>query len=477
MNRTRFIKLSVFLLFLIAGWVYLNKVFASEHKFVNATAAFKTLTEKTNVDVLFIGSSHIYTAVNPHIINTQSKTLSFNLGSDGMRLELSSLVLQEALKYTSPKLIVVEIFRGSISPIETDVSKGFQLRALDFVSHFSADKWKLVNQVYNSNELIGVYSPFYRNHKNWNSEKYFDLDRKKNFNKDYVYFYDGFYGIKRNVPKEDRAKYSDFRAKKRSRDTTVNYLEPVHIAELEKLISLSLEHGFELLIQTSPDLKATSINNHFYDQIAEFCEQNKLKYLNLNTDYYYDLVDLTTADFKDSSHLNLQGGEKISAVVAEFINQNYNLPDRSNDAFWKTKTKAADELLNGKLIYQSDVIKPLNDQIDLAEIQIRKLRKNFKATLSFNDAGENSNRYNIGIQLYPKENNLDGLHPNSKAKNRAFDNGSGLIEDTALPLEAIIYSNVEEIKQFRIFLYDSSGYKGVVGKPLIIQGEELNDFE
>ena len=85
MKRKTGIGLAFFCLLLFSGWSYLDLVFASDHQFKNTANGFYELAEQTNIDVLFLGSSHIYTAVNPHIINKHAKTISYNLGTDGMQ--------------------------------------------------------------------------------------------------------------------------------------------------------------------------------------------------------------------------------------------------------------------------------------------------------------------------------------------------------------------------------------------------------
>src|SRR5690606_36655726 len=107
MMKKRIIYIIILLFFLTAAFIYLNRIFASAHYYVNAIEDFKELANETNIDVIVYGSSHAYTAFNPLIINDISKTISFNLGADALKIGLTDLVLNESLKYTKPKLVIL----------------------------------------------------------------------------------------------------------------------------------------------------------------------------------------------------------------------------------------------------------------------------------------------------------------------------------------------------------------------------------
>src|SRR5690606_553524 len=139
---------------------------------VNTTEDFKELAKKTNIDIVFFGSSHIYTAFNPLVINKNCDLISYNLASDALLLPITDLVLNESLKYTKPKLIVLEIYSAGFANPITKSQKGHQLRALDFVSNFSIEKIYRVGKLYENNEFLGAFSPLIRNHNEWNNVNY-----------------------------------------------------------------------------------------------------------------------------------------------------------------------------------------------------------------------------------------------------------------------------------------------------------------
>lgn len=465
-----------FLSVFFAGLFYLNKVFASKERYVNTAHSFRQISAHTNIDVILLGSSHVYTAINPEVINKECKTISFNLGSDGLRFQFSSMILEEALKYSKPKLVVVEVFRGSVLDIETEVSKGFQLRAMDYVSNFSARKWALTRAHYDFDEITGVYSPLIRNHQNWSEVDYLNLDRRDQLETQYTTFYDGFLGSFNNLSPALLAKYKGFASKPVFRDTSYTYIKPEHITEFERLVALSKKHDFELLVLTNPDLRATSMNRHFYDQLDYFSKQFGLPYLNFN--YQYDALDITTEDFKDASHLNYFGAHKTSLALSRYINENYNLPDKLEDPYWQTKTSNYNEYLSiingGKVLYQESLNDTLHKQITLNNLTIQQSKLGMVFTLDFDAAGiEANDQFKIGVQVYPRAESIDQLGEFSVKAGRKFDNTSAIIKDLSETLTLNIKTRIKDVDRIRFFIFDKDGYKGTLGKPLIISGKSL----
>ena len=172
MTKKNYISIITFLVLFTIGFVYLNKVFKSSHYFVNGFENFKKLSKKTNIDVIFLGSSKSYTSFNPAIINDKCKTISYNLGSDSLLLQLTDLLLEEILKFTTPKLIVLEVYPGITNAKITKAIKGHQLRMLDEISNFSLSKYQNISKIFQKKDFLNVYSTTVRNHNKWYNKNY-----------------------------------------------------------------------------------------------------------------------------------------------------------------------------------------------------------------------------------------------------------------------------------------------------------------
>lgn len=69
--------------------------------------------EKDSVDVLFLGSSCAAAGLNPQEFYDSYGIRSYNLGCEGQSLLTSYYWLEEALRFQSPKVVVLEVFLHS----------------------------------------------------------------------------------------------------------------------------------------------------------------------------------------------------------------------------------------------------------------------------------------------------------------------------------------------------------------------------
>ncbi len=60
------------------------------------------------IDVLFIGSSHVINAINPAVLYGEYGITSYNMGGHGSIMQSTYWELIEALQYCNPKAVVVD---------------------------------------------------------------------------------------------------------------------------------------------------------------------------------------------------------------------------------------------------------------------------------------------------------------------------------------------------------------------------------
>ena len=102
--------------------------------------------EKESADVLILGSSHAVSCINPQVIYDNYGITSYNLGCGQQSMLVSYYWLREALKYQSPKAVILETYTfhkyydnyvySDLNCSETAVRK-----AMD-VMRFSPLKWE-----------------------------------------------------------------------------------------------------------------------------------------------------------------------------------------------------------------------------------------------------------------------------------------------------------------------------------------------
>ena len=62
------------------------------------------------IDVLFMGSSHVINAMNPAVLYGEYGITSYNMGGHGAVMQETYWELREALQYCTPKCVVVDTF-------------------------------------------------------------------------------------------------------------------------------------------------------------------------------------------------------------------------------------------------------------------------------------------------------------------------------------------------------------------------------
>lgn len=475
MMKNKIISIVVLLIFLLIGFIYLNKVFSTSHYYVNTSEDFKALAKKSNIDLIFYGSSHAYTAFNPLIFNKEVSIISYNLGSDALRITVTDLVLQESLKYTKPKLVILEIYQHSLVFPDDESGKGFQLRALDFVSNLSFLKFKKVMDIYQPKEYLGVYFPLIRNHDKWHEFDYFNLSRRFDFDMSENFYFNGFLGSNLILDGEEREKYKDFRSKHPYIDTKRSEFNELAKEDLRNFIAIAKKAGSEVLIVTSPDPRIKYWNNYFFEELKNFCASLEVPYLNLND--YYNEIDLKITDFKDFSHLNTVGSIKTSKFLADYLKENYNFKDRSADPIFKEQTKDYDTLkANFKpfapVLYTQKVNKTLFNELVISDIALLKEQKDkLSLTINLKDKSQKPlllDNYRLAIHVYPSKKDFQALNETSKSRNLDYEVHGYVFEKDINEINVTFDSNIRNIEKLEFFLFDKGGYKGVIGEKVIL---------
>ncbi|PHS62299.1 MAG: hypothetical protein COB12_10920 [Flavobacterium sp.] len=449
-------------------FIFLNKAFSSIYYYTNTIEDFKSLSNKTNIDLIFYGSSHSYTAYNPVIFNKKCKTVSYNLGSDGLRMIFTDLIFEESLKYTHPKLVVLEVYSSSLTMPETKEAKGYQLRGLDFISNFSINKAIKVNQVYEPKEYLGVYSTLIRNHEKWND---LNLSQRYNFDKNRVYYNSGFVGSYRIIKENDKLKFKDFKTKKNNQKTIKNSLTEQSKRELQRFINIAKQNGIKVLIVSSPDLRSFYLKENIFKGLEFFSAKNNIDYINLNN--YYKEIGLTIEDFRDPGHLNSYGANKTSEYLAKYISEHFILKNRSNDVVWQKIEKEYDNykesitIYKPKVVYEKTLNKRLTEGVILKDFKI--IKKNRLLKIIFNLKTDKSllNSMRLGVNLYPTNKELKHLSSKRKESGYNFESKNTIINDSEKAQIEIITS-INEIEKIKVFLYDKEKYNGVIGETIWI---------
>lgn len=282
---------------------------------------FKTdpfFAENTDVDVLFLGTSHVINGIFPMQLWKDFGITSYNLGGHGITIATSYWILRNAAEYHKPKVAVLDV-----SLAESEYLAPSAEWAHDSFDAFPLTKTKAlaVQDLYpddgeTQQELL---YPFVLYHNRWS-----ELSGKS--------IKEAFTGIEMTTEKgaESRIAVS---APGEGRDTLIpeSEVREVNTPGMEyirKFVSYCRENDIEPVLINVP-YPATADEQEAANAITALAEELSVPYLNLQ---YASLVDFDTDLYDADAHLNPSGARKVTDYLGRWLSENTDLTDHRDDA-------------------------------------------------------------------------------------------------------------------------------------------------
>jgi hypothetical protein len=265
---------------------------------------------KDSIDVMFFGSSHMYCSINPLELFHKSGITSYVYSVQQQPIWASYYYIIEALKYQSPKLVVLEMYTANYT--EEYTSEEVNFSSTDEIG-FSKNKIGLIQAMVPKEERKNHYIEFLKYHTRWKELT------KDDFNLNYKKLTDpnrGYVLLETSQPITFNTEAV----------TEAAELYGKNIEYLDKLIALSKEKGFDLLFLGSP-YQMNEEQKKVFRAVDRYAQQNGIPFLDYN--YYYDELKLDTkGDYYDKGHVNYKGAKKITEHFSDYLKQNYQLDDK-----------------------------------------------------------------------------------------------------------------------------------------------------
>lgn len=308
---------SIFSTLVVVGMIVLGLIYFSditERK--DSNEKYDDFYNSGNIDVLFLGSSHVLNGILPMELWNEYGIVSYNMAGTGNRLPLNYWILKNALEYTEPKVVVIDAYM---------LSKNDKIATLEQM-HMSADhiphskiKEDMINDLVDDedrrNDFLWKFSTY---HNRWSELEERDFKNEVTPEKGAMSLIDVA------VPLGMRYFEPDYRMQEE---------DGLGVEYMCKMIEECQEREIDILVTYLP----------FPDNSGWQGESNRMAELALEygvdfLDYYTLLaqVNLNT-DFSDeSSHMNPSGAKKITSYIGNYIMQNYAVEDqRENEAYVK----------------------------------------------------------------------------------------------------------------------------------------------
>ena len=302
LTQTPFLNLAFFvfpILFMtVLGEILLRKI-PNDYSYKNTYLE----DNSKNLDVLFLGNSHLYFGVNPYYI----KANSFNAANTSQTLDLDLAILDKfKTKLSKLKIIIVPVDYFSLySKLETSI-----------------ESWRMKNYFIYFN--IGGLWSIQNNSEVFGSKLRLNLNRLYEFyikNKSNVVCSDLGWGVSYNSKNNQNLKISgEIAAKRHMKNNDDHLIE--NINNLNEIISFAIKIKAKVVFLTCPahksyvnHLERNQLNTtiHMVKNLSRV-HKDAVVYINLLNDRSFKEID-----FYDADHLNEIGAKKLSLKIDSLI--------------------------------------------------------------------------------------------------------------------------------------------------------------
>ena len=273
---------------------------------VDSAAALHDMPDDS-IDVLCLGSSHMWRGLDPLTMRREYGIAAYNYGCYYQKINTTLLFLQDAFRTQSPKVVVIDTFYAN--RLKEDPVFDGELYSTKNIT-LCADKLRYLKNCFGGDieKYLSYFVPLTAFHGNWVS-LFSDTDP-------------------RNIQHIDLRETLGFAASDSVRRSSVpnapaevqDALSERAVGILTDIVDLCRKNGAEPVFITIPYEKPYS----YSDAMTAFAEQHGCIYLNLFEYMVETGLDADT-DFSDTSHLNSSGAKKIASFMGKYLSEHFDL--------------------------------------------------------------------------------------------------------------------------------------------------------
>lgn len=263
-------------------------------------------------DVLFMGTSHMIYGISPMDLWDDYGIVSYNFGTPAQTIPCTYWLMENALDYTTPKLMVIDCYTLSDTrKIVVSAHSSFDAFPL------SRTKIESIFDLFEHEETDLTRMEFFWNyasyHFRWNDLDHYDFEANPTKGKGGGFLYEIECGNEMTkISREDKMKENT---------AGVEYLE--------KMIQDCQNRGIDVLLTFLP-FPAGEDSQREANRVYDIAEQYGVNYINFLD---LDIVNYET-DCADDNHLNVFGIRKVTDYIGKYIMEHYTIADqRINDVY------------------------------------------------------------------------------------------------------------------------------------------------
>lgn len=272
---------------------------------------------KNSIDTVFLGDSSIYRAFMPTEAFKQNKQSSYIFASPRQRTWTSYYILEEILRYQSPKVIFFEVneLRYADDPTTPFVHKVFDYMKLGKpkIDAINDKAFELDNS-----EKAEFYFPLLKYHNRYDNLSSDDFKQ--------AFATVNCYAKGYAMDAETREFNYDPNYMKKTTDN--KKLDSKVEEYMNKIVNLCDEKGIKLVLLKVPNVNEWNDANA--RMVQQYADNNNLDYLDLNYDSEMEEIAVKD-DYGDRGiHLNVYGAQKVTTYLSDYMKNELNVPEISD---------------------------------------------------------------------------------------------------------------------------------------------------
>lgn len=271
--------------------------------------------QKEDVDVLFMGTSHVLNGIYPMELWNDYGIVSYNFGGHACLIPTQYWIMKNALDYTEPELIVIDCYA-----LEYETKISYPLDR----AHMLLDEFPISENKINAiNDLLqdspdshkwGFAWDYTIYHNRWEELGQADFENTTSTEK----------GAESRIGVAVPWRPEKIDSEKKLEEDTVS------VQYLGMMIEECQSRGIEVLLTFLP-FPASEGSQMCANRVYDIAEEYGVNYLNFLD---MDVVDYDTDCFDEGSHLNPSGARKVTDYLGAYITANYDIENqRNNEAY------------------------------------------------------------------------------------------------------------------------------------------------
>lgn len=282
------------------------------------------------VDVVFVGSSHMYTDVNPAVLWEEYGIASYDLAGSNQPLWNSYYYMKEAIEKQSPELVVVDLYRATETRDTIDDAR-IAMNTLG-MARGENRTGNIYASVENEEDALDYILGYPIYHTRYESLSESDFKR---YNGDPNG--ENYKGFNENcISVTEFEGFADLTTMEDTLDLTRKNEE-----YLIKMMELAKETDTKLLFIVAPYQGIMPSDKMIFNSVELLAKKYGVPFVDFN-EYYGEIGLDPMTDCAEWSHLNYDGSEKFSKYLGAYILKRYSIADHRGEEAYVSWDKNAE---------------------------------------------------------------------------------------------------------------------------------------